>query len=106
MTLRSEEADLIAARRLRDIARAIVHTDLATLRRDVAERPVAGRVRAQIISTALDTAESGIDLALENRGVLALTGTAMVGWLFRNPLGVLAQHGWTRARQWLAQLRR
>ena len=106
MTLGSDEADLIAARRLRDMARAIVHTDLATLRRDVAERPVVGRVRAQIISTALDTAESGIDLALESRGVLALTGTALVGWLFRKPLGVLAQHGWTRAKQWLAQPRR
>ena len=90
-----DEAELIEALRLRDMARAIVRTDLETLRLGLAERPLTSRVRDKVITTAVDTAESGIDLALENRLVLGLTLASMIGWLFRKPLGALAHAGWT-----------
>jgi len=89
------EAGLIEARRLRDMARSIARTDLATLRLDLAERPLGRRVRDSVVTGAVDTAESAIDLALENRTVLALTLSGVIGWLFRKRLGALAQTGWT-----------
>jgi hypothetical protein len=105
VTLAPDEADLIEAQRLRDLARDILRSDLDTLREDLARRPLAGRARDAVVTAVADTAESGIDLARENIGVLALTGATLLGWLFRKPLGALAQSGLARAGQWLAQRR-
>jgi len=100
MTLAPDEADLIEAQRLRDMARANVRTNLQTLRDGLTERPLTTRVRDQVVSTAVDTAESGIDLALENKALLGLTLASVVGWLFRKRLGGLAQAGWTAGWNW------
>lgn len=105
MTLAPDEADLIEAQRLRDLARSILRSDLDTLREDLGRRPLAGRAREAVMTAVVDSAESGIGLARENIGVLALTGTALLGWLFRKPLGALAQSGIARAGEWLAQRR-
>jgi hypothetical protein len=94
MTQPPTETGLIEARRLRDLARSIVRTDLATLRLDLAERPLGRRVRDSVVTGAVDTAENAVDLALENRAVLALTLSGVVGWLFRKRLGALAHTGW------------
>ena len=91
----ADEADLIEAQRLRDMARDIVRGDLDTLRQSLSDRPITTQVRDQAVSTAADVAQSGIDLALENRGVLALTLAGVIGWLFRKPLGALGHAGWT-----------
>ena len=94
MTGAPDEAALIEARRLRDLARGIVQTDLATLRLSLAERPVGQRLRDRAVVIAVDTAEDGIDLARENWGVVAVTLAGLTGWLFRRPLGVLMHNGW------------
>jgi hypothetical protein len=100
----SDEADLVEARRLRDLARAIVRTDMATLRADLGERSLASRARDQVIGTAVDTAEKGVDLALENKALLALTLTGVTGWLFREPLGALGHRCLTWVeRRWLSR---
>jgi hypothetical protein len=98
MTLSPPETRLIEARRLRNLARSIARTDLQTLLLDLAERPLRRRLRDGAIAGAVDTAENVVELALENRAVLALTVTGVVGWLFRKRLGILAQTVWT----WLA----
>ena len=95
MTLRADEVALIEARRLRDMARGNVRTNLDTLRRDLAERPLTARLREAAITTAVDTAENAINLALENRAVLGGTLASVIGWLFRKPLGRLGHSGCT-----------
>lgn len=105
MTIAPDEAHLIEARRLRDMARGIVRTDLATLRLSLAERPLGRRMRDRAVVTAVDTAEYTVDLARENRGVLALTLAGVTGWLFRKPLGVLAHTGWAWTKRRLARWR-
>lgn len=105
MKIAPDEAQLIEARRLRDLARSIVRTDLATLRHSLAERPLRQRMRDRAVVTAVDTAEYGIDLARENRGVLTITLAGITGWLFRKPLGALAHTGWTWAERQLARWR-
>ncbi|WP_353230772.1 hypothetical protein [Novosphingobium sp.] len=88
---RVDDAALIEARRLRDAARAIVHNDVATLRADLAARPLPQRMRDRAVQSATEALHSGTELAQENRLVLGLTLGALVGWLFRRRLGMLAQ---------------
>jgi len=105
MSVTPDEAALIAARELRDVARSIVRTDVRTLRLSLAERPLARRMRDQAVSAVVDTAERGIDLALENRALLGVTLAAIIGWLFRKPLGSLGHQGWNWLRRRIAERR-
>ncbi len=100
MSLSADEADLIAAQRLRDMARAIVRTDLATLRESLAAEPLSRRLRNRVVAIAADTAQGGIDLALENRALLGFTLAGLFGWLFRKPIGGLAHSGWMWFERW------
>ncbi len=102
MNLSGDETDLIAAQHLRDMARAIVRTDLATLRASLAAEPLSRRLRKRVVAGAVDTAQSGIELALENRALLAVTLAAAIGWLFRKPIGGLAHSGWMWLERWRA----
>ena len=98
-------ADLIEARRLRNTARAIVRTDVATLRLDLAERPLATRVRDQVVSTTTQVIDDGVALANENRAIVGLTIGAVFAWLFRKPLGRLVQAIYARIEQAFARWR-
>ena len=103
MSLSGDEADLIEAQRLRDMARGIVRTDLDTLRAELAAQPLSRRLRNRVVTTAVDTVESGIDLAMENRALLGLTLAGVFGWLFRKPIGGLAHSGWMWIERWRAR---
>lgn len=105
MSRAADEAALIEARRLRDLARTVVRTDLQTLRLSLTERPLARRAQDRLVATAVDTAESGLELARENGVVLALTAASLVAWLFRKRLGALAQAGWIRAASLAVRVR-
>jgi len=105
MTPDALETHLIEARRLRDAARGIVTTDLATLRHGLTDRPLASRVRDRVIAGVVETVEDGVALADENRLVLGLTVTALAGWLFRDRLGGWAQAAWAWAEQTVAHFR-
>jgi len=83
--------DLIEARRLRDAARAIVRTDITTVRLDLAQRPLTTRVRDKVVLAATQTADDAVALAKDNPLVVGLTLAALLGWLFRNRLGALLQ---------------
>jgi hypothetical protein len=99
------ETQVIEARRLRDAARGIVYTDLATLRHGLADRPLTSRVRERVIAGVVDTFEDGVALADENRLVLGLTLAALAGWLFRNRLGGLGQTVFAWAERAVAHFR-
>lgn len=94
MSARDGEAAVIEARALRDSARALVRTDLATLRAEWSRRPLARRLRDRAVSRAADAIEAGVDLALAQRWVIAGTLAALAGWLFRNRLAGLVQAAW------------
>ena len=98
MRLDEGETRLIEARRLRDMARSIVRTDLATLRLSLIERPLGTRVRDGAMARATDLARGTLGLAMESKGLLGLTLAGVAGWLFRKRLGSIAQAGWT----WIA----
>lgn len=98
-------AHLIEARRLRNAARAIVRTDVATLRLDLAERPLTTRVRDQVVSAATQTAQDGVALAKDNPLIVGLTIAAVIAWLFRNRLSALLQAAYARAEQAIAHWR-
>ncbi len=99
MTGDADDRALDEARRLRDAARANVHTGLTTLRDSLTERPLARRVTDRIATEVTETLDSGVELARESKGVIALTLAALLGWLFRRQLGSAAYQVWTRARQ-------
>jgi hypothetical protein len=98
-------ARLIEARRLRDAARAIVRTDVATLRLDLAERPLTTRVRDQVVLAATQTAQDGVALAKDNPLIVGLTIAAVIGWLLRNPLSALLHAAYVQAVQAIAHWR-
>jgi len=98
-------ADLIEARRLRNAARDIVRTDIATVRVELAERSLGTRLRDQVMLSAAQATDEGIALANENRVVVGLTVAAAFGWLFRNPLGTLSRRTYFIARRVLTRWR-
>ncbi len=101
MTTASDEAALVAARNLRDVARELVRSDIATIRSDLAARPLGERLRQKVVSGLADTADSAAALARDNPAVLALTVTGLIGWFAREPLGRFARYGWVTAKRWL-----
>ncbi len=98
-------AELVEARRLRDMARGIVKTDVATVKLELAERSIPERVRDRIVLAATETAEDGVALVRENRVVVGLTVAALIGWLFRGQLGTLSARGYSLARGTIARWR-
>jgi hypothetical protein len=101
----SIETRLIEARRLRDAARGVLRSDIDNLRHGLDDRPIARRVRDEIISKAADAMESGVDLASRNRLAIGLGLGALAGWLFRKPLGRLGQSAWARLTALTARFR-
>lgn len=100
---RVDDAALIAARRLRDRARAIVRTDVETLRADLTARPILQRMRDSAVARATDALHAGAELAQENLVVLGLTLGALAGWLFRRRLGRLVQSAFQQLRGMIAR---
>lgn len=99
MRPRPDEQALIDARALRDAARGVVATDLAVLRSEWTRRPLTRRLRDRAVNHAADAIEAGIDLARDQKWVIAATLAALGGWLFRNRLAKWAQIGWALAAQ-------
>jgi hypothetical protein len=83
-------ADVIAARKLRDAARGIVKTDIATVRLELGQRSIPERVRDQVVRSVTQVADDGLALVNDNRAVAGLTIAAVTGWLLRRPLGTLS----------------
>ena len=73
-------------RALRDAARALVHADIAHLKRDLKTRGLGDRLFGTMGDGAKDVLEKASEAADNNRGVLAALTGAMVLWFARNPL--------------------
>ena len=67
-------------------ARALFGTALAQVKTDLAARGIGGRIKDTITGEAAQTADTAIDVARANKGVIAGTIGALALWTLRNPL--------------------
>lgn len=91
----SAEDDLVAARHLRDTARATLARDWASLREATSLSGITTRVTGAASRRAGEAANQVRDVARANRGTLAtvagLAAAGLAGWIFRRPLAGLAE---------------
>jgi hypothetical protein len=75
-----------SARAVRDAARGAFDLRLARVREDLDARGVGGRIADQIGQDAREAFDEAIEVADQNRGVVAGTIAALAIWLFRHPI--------------------
>lgn len=77
---------LLADRNLRDAARALVEADIANLRADLAVRGIGGRAVDRLTEGASEVYEEAMEIAADNKGVVAAIIGALLLWFAREPL--------------------
>ena len=73
-------------RLLRDAARALVDADIAQLRASLAERSIPTRIADRIGEGATDVLDEAIEVADDNKGVIAALVGAIILWFARHPI--------------------
>lgn len=93
----SIEADPVAiARAERDAALTSVTDSYDRLRGGLADKGIGKRVAEEAANKAKSSAKEVIDIAVENKGVVAVTVGALAIWFARKPLGEQAVKAWDR----------
>ena len=93
----SGEADPVAvARAERDAALTSVTGSYDRLRGGLADKGIGKRVAEEAANKAKSSAKEAIDIAVENKGVVAVTVGALAIWFARKPLGEHAVKAWDR----------
>lgn len=87
--MKDREARLIADRANRSAARKLVDGGFAQVKSDLAARGVGGRIKDKLARDAEDTLATGIDVARQNKPVIAGTIGLLLVWFLRGPLGRL-----------------
>lgn len=82
----SDETDLAEALERRTEAWARVNGDITALRAGLAERPITKRLKDHAVDRALDTVDTVIAVAAENRLVIGGVIVALAGWFLRGPI--------------------
>lgn len=80
------ERQLAEDRAMRKQARGLFEARLEQVKADYAARGIGGRIKAKLTDQVFDAADHAIDVARENKGVIAATAGALAVWLFRAPL--------------------
>ncbi len=80
------ERQLKEDRALRNAARALVEADISHVKADFAAKNVGLRVASRMKEGAVDVYEDAVDIAEDNRGVLATLIAAVLIWFARNPI--------------------
>ncbi len=80
------ERRMIEDKMLRDAALALVKADVAQLRADLNVRNLGNRALDRVSEGATDILDEAVDLADNNRGVVAALVAALVVWFARNPI--------------------
>jgi len=80
------ERQLLEDRALRDAARALVQADVENLKADLKGKSIGSRVADRMTEGAVDVFEEAVDVAEDNKGVLATLIAAVVLWFARNPI--------------------
>ena len=85
----SLELRLAEDRALRDAARVLLKADISHLRADLAGKSFGERIVDRINDGAVGVFEGAVELADNNRGVLATLIGAILLWFARNPIMAL-----------------
>lgn len=85
------ERQLSEDRLTRASARALFDQRLAQVKSDLGARGIAGRIKHGAARKGKAALAQGLDVARENKGVVAATGTVLTLWFFRNPLIALVR---------------
>lgn len=83
------ERQLVEDRALRDAALALVKADIAHLRTDMSAKGIGSRFADRMSEGAVDVFEEAVEVADNNRGVLATLVAAVLIWFARNPIMAL-----------------
>jgi len=78
-------------RGIRNAARGLFDQRLAQVRQDIEARGVGGRIADKAASDARDMLDEALEVADQNRGVVAGTVLALLLWFFRNPIMAWAE---------------
>lgn len=81
------ERRLIEDRQDRNAARKLVDTGVVQVKTDLAARGIGGRIKDSAIKEAEDAVATGIEVARQNKAVVAGTFSLLLVWWFRGPLG-------------------
>ena len=83
----SDEARLIEFRALSEAAWAVVRADLAALRQHLDDRGIGERIKDRAAEEAQEAWDYAVDVAAENKGIVAATLLALFAWFLRGPIG-------------------
>lgn len=73
-------------RAMRDAALALVIADVAQVRAELAGKSIPERILSRVTDGAVEVFEEAVEVADNNRGVLATLLAAIVIWFARNPI--------------------
>lgn len=79
-------AIMIADRRVRDAARAVVDADIGHLRADLSRKGLSERAWGRVTDGAQEVYDEAVEVAADHKGALAAIVAALVMWFARNPI--------------------
>ncbi|GMM94285.1 hypothetical protein [Qipengyuania sp. MTN3-11] len=77
---------MIADRRVRDTARAVVEADFAHLKANLSRKGLSERAMDRVAEGAQEVYDEAVEVASDNKGALAAIVAALVLWFARNPI--------------------
>lgn len=83
------ERRLAQDRTSRRAARGLFDRQLAQVKADLSARGVGGRIKDKAVRQSEEALAQGLEIARENRVIVAAGGAALAVWLFRKPLAAL-----------------
>lgn len=89
--MNENESRLLSDRANRDAARELVDSGMAQVKADLAARGIGGRIKHTVMGKVEDGVEAGLDVARENKPIVAGTIGLLLVWFLRAPLGRLTK---------------
>ena len=83
------EGRLAQDRASRAAARGLFDRRLTQVKADLSSRGIGGRIKDKAVQQGEEALAQGLEIARENRGIVAATGAALALWFFRKPLTAL-----------------
>lgn len=83
------ETRLVQDRASRTAARGLFDRRLMQVKTDLSARGIGGRIKDKAVQQGEEALAQGLEIARENRGIVAATGAALALWFFRKPLAML-----------------
>lgn len=80
------ESRLAGDRASRTAARGLFDRRLSQVKADLSARGIGGRIKDTARHKGEDALAEGLEIARDNRGIVAAIGAALALWVFRKPL--------------------